>query len=265
MSRNLVVTLILLVAPNWLWAADVNPAQREIIKNLPIAGETFQVEGHAAFLIPAAEPAKGKPWVWYAPTLPAYPAKEERWMFERFTAAGISIAGIDVGESYGSPDGRKLFTALHSEMVKRGYSAKPVLLGRSRGGLMTLSWAAENPEKVGGFTGIYPVCNIASYPGIAKAAPAFRLTAEALEAQLKEHNPIDRLEPLAKAKVPLFAIHGDVDAVVPLEKNSGLMRERYRALGGEMQLIVPKGQGHNMWEGFFRSKELVDFVRTHAR
>ena len=31
-----------------------------------------------------------------------------------------------------------------------------------------------------------------------------------------------------------------------------------------MQLIVPPGQGHNMWPGFFQSQELVDFVTSHA-
>ena len=74
-----------------------------------------------------------------------------------------------------------------------------------------------------------------------------------------------RLEPLAKAKVPLFAIHGDVDAVVPLEANSGLVKTRYQALGGPMELLVPKGQGHNMWEGFFRCEGLVAFVIRHAK
>lgn len=237
-----------------------NPA-----KVLPLPGDTFSVEERPAFLITTTNAAKGKPWVWYAPTLPPYPAQEERSMFEQFTAAGISIAGIDVGESYGSPDGRKLFTALYREMVSRGFSRKPVLLGRSRGGLMTLAWAAENPDKVGGFAGIYPVCNIASYPGIQNAAPAFGLTAEELESELAKHNPVDRLAPLANAQIPMFAIHGDVDTIVPLEKNSGLLHERYRALDGKMQLIVPPGQGHNMWEGFFQSKELVDFVKRHAR
>lgn len=82
-------------------------------------------------------------------------------MFEQFRDAGI-----DVGKSYGRPAGQKLFTALYTELTgARGYSGKPVLLGRSRGGLMTLSWAASNPDKVGGFAGIYPVCDLASYPG----------------------------------------------------------------------------------------------------
>jgi hypothetical protein len=239
-------------------------SEKKPAKVLPLPGETFLVQGCPAFLIRAANPVKGKPWAWYAPTLPAFPAEEERWMFEEFLAAGISIAGIDVGESYGSPAGRALFTALYDEMTRRGYSEKPVLLGRSRGGLMTLSWAVENPEKVGAFAGIYPVCSITSYPGISKAAPAYHLSPEALQAQLAEHNPIDRLEPLAKAGIPLFAIHGDVDTLVPLNDNSGLMHARYTALGGGMQLIVPAGQGHNMWTGFFQCQELVDFVKAHA-
>ena len=135
----------------------------------------------------------------------------------------------------------------------------------SRGGLMTLAWAAENPDKVAAFAGIYPVCNLASYPGLTKAAPAYGLTPSELEARLADHNPIDRLAPLAKARVPLFAIHGDVDKIVPLEANSGLLKQRYTALGGTIELIVPPGQGHNMWRGFFECAELVTFVKTHAR
>ena len=121
-------------------------------KKLPIAGEVFHVEGRTAFVIPPDQkPAIGAtPWVWYAPTLPNLPGPEERWMFERFTKAGVAIAGIDVGESYGSPDGRKLFSAFYRELTeKRGLAPKPVLLGRSRGGLMTLGWAVENADKVG--------------------------------------------------------------------------------------------------------------------
>ena len=235
-------------------------------KTLPLDGEVFDVSGRTAFLIPAkADPhATAKPWVWYAPTLPNLPGPEEKWMFERFQAAGIAVAGIDAGESYGSPAGNKVFDTLHTAMTARGYSAKPVLLGRSRGGLMTLSWATANPDKVSGFAGIYPVCDLSSYPGVAKAAGAYNLKPDELQAKLKEFNPVDRLEGLAKAKVPLFAIHGDIDKVVPLEANSGRVKGRYAALGGAMTLVVPPQQGHNMWPGFFQSRELVEFVIAHA-
>lgn len=259
------VALLLLVAPLALARAA---APERIEKTLPLPGEVFEVGGRTAFLIPAPSSAANpsRPWVWYAPTLARYPGPEERWMFEQFLAAGIAIAGIDVGESYGSPAGRAHFNALYAELTgRRGYTARPVLLGRSRGGLMTLAWAVENPDRVGGFAGIYPVCNLASYPGVAKAAGAYGLSAAELEARLAEHNPVDRLAALAARRVPLFAIHGDVDRIVPLETNSGLLRERYRALGGAMELIVSAGQGHSMWSGFFQSEALVAFVKAHAR
>lgn len=249
--------------PVGVLAADEAPA-----KSLPLPGEVLRVEGRPAFVIPAERQTSDRttPWVWYAPTLPGLPSTAEKWMFERFTKAGVAITGIDVGESYGSPEGRRLYSAFYRELTeKRGFASKPVLLGRSRGGLMTLSWAADNADKVGGFAGIYPVCNVASYPGLAPASGAYRLTPDEFRAKLAEHNPIDRLAALAQAKVPLFAIHGDVDKVVPLEANSGEVKKRYEALGGAMQLIVPAGQGHNMWSGFFQSQELVDFVIANAK
>ena len=259
---HLVLALVLIASTVSVFAADI------VQKTLPLAGETFEVQGRAAFVIlPKAKPTNALiPWVWYAPTLPGLPGGAEKWMFERFTQAGIAIAGIDVGESYGSPDGRALYSALHDVLTKkRGFAQRAVMLGRSRGGLMTLSWAAENPDKVAGFAGIYPVCNIASYPGLANASGAYHLTAAEFSKRVATHNPIDRLAGLAKAGVPLFAIHGDIDKVVPLEANSGEVRKRYEALGGKMQLIVPAGQGHNMWPGFFECQELVDFVLAQTK
>ena len=199
------------------------------------------------------------------PTLPGLPADSEKWMFERFTAAGIAIAGIDVGESYGSPRDDRSTRLCIEHWSKSGACPETRAAGRSRGGLMLYAWACENADKVAAIAGIYPVCDLASYPGIERAAGAYQLTADELKGELRTHNPLDRLEPLAKARVPLFAIHGDVDGVVPLEQNSGEMAKRYAALGGKMELIVPKGQGHNMWRGFFECQELVDFVIKHAR
>ena len=237
-------------------------------KQLPIPGKSFQVEGRIAFLIlPPNDQRKAGPraWVWYAPTLPNLPGKEERWMFKRWLDQGIAIAGIDVGESYGSPSGRKLYNALYETLVeKHGLAPRACLLGRSRGGLMLYNWAAENPDKVACIAGIYPVCNLASWPGLSRACGAYGLSAGELKASLAQHNPIARLAPLAKARVPIFHIHGDKDGVVPLDANSATVAARYKNLGGPMILKVIENQGHNMWAGWFEDQELVDFVIKHA-
>jgi len=236
-------------------------------KKLPIKGEVFTINGRTAFLILPKQPKPDAriPWLWYAPTLRGLPGTEEKWMFEQFLARGIAIAGVDVGESYGSPAGRTIYSALHKELVdKRGLARQACLLARSRGGLMLYNWAVENPKSVACIAGIYPVCNLISYPGLARARGAYGMTEQQLAARLTEHNPIDRLAPLARAKVPIFHIHGDSDTVVPLEKNSGELARRYARLGGKMTLKIVKGQGHNMWSGWFRCRELVDFVIDHA-
>jgi pimeloyl-ACP methyl ester carboxylesterase len=71
---------------------------------------------------------------------------------------------------------------------------------------------------------------------------------------------------LAKARVPALLLHGDEDRVVPLKANSAEFAARYRAEGaqGLVKLIVAKGQGHNYWEGFFRCRDLTDFVIARA-
>ncbi|MBN2296879.1 MAG: prolyl oligopeptidase family serine peptidase [Pirellulales bacterium] len=232
-------------------------------KKLPVEGQVFTVKGHTAFLImPQKTAAKeSTPWVWYAPTLPGLPSKHEKWMIERFLDKGIAVGGVDVGESFGSPAGRAVYSAFYKELVSnRGMAKRACLLARSRGGLMHYNWAAENPDAVACVAGIYPVCNISSYPGLKRACRAYGMTSEQLATELTKHNPIDRLAPLAKAKVPIFHIHGDNDTVVPLEQNSSELAARYSKLGGQMTLKVVEGQGHNMWPGWFQCQELVDFV-----
>jgi len=245
-------------------------ADETTLKNVGLPGEAFAVAGRPAFVMlpPAALRSKPQPWVMYAPTLPAYPDRHEKWMHQQFLDAGVAVAGIDAGEAYGSPNGQQLMTALHNELTaNRGFAAKPVLLGRSRGGLWVSSWAIRNPAKVAGIAGIYPVFDLRSYPGLKRAAVAYKLTAQQLEAALPQHNPVERLSELAQAKIPVCIIHGDSDTVVPLRQNSAALVQQYKQQKAAelVQLIVAKKQGHNFWQGFFRCQELVDFTINHAK
>jgi hypothetical protein len=256
--RTLAIFLLVLVAANSTVGAEKFKWNR------------FEVNGRPAFTIlpPAEKRKEPMPWVMYAPTFNKSLPNEshEGWMIELFLDAGIAIAGVDVGESYGSPEGRATFNALHKHLTEGTpkFSKKASLLARSRGGLMLYNWAVENPEKVECIAGIYPVCDLRSYPGLGRACGAYKLSKEELEKALAKHNPVDRLASLAKAKVPIFHIHGNVDKVVPLDANSGTIQTRYKELGGSMELMIAPNQGHNMWQGFFHCKELVDFVIQHA-
>ena len=231
---------------------------------LPKKAEIFEIEGHKAVLYAAPTPAEGKPWVWYAPTLNGGVSLAGRPMyFEAFMKAGISLAGFDLGEVRGSPASSAKFTLFYDAMVKRGFSPKPILLGQSRGGMMTLAWAFRNPDKVNAWVGIYPVCNLASWPlknSKKDTLADFAMPEADLVARLKEFNPVDNLAGLAANKVPMFAVHGDSDVVVPYDLNTQLLKERYEAAGGSFTVKIVPGEGHKVGPSFFECQELVDFV-----
>ena len=235
---------------------------------LPKTAEVFEIDGHKAFLYAPPKPAAGKPWLWYAPTLGGVSLFGRKMYFEAFMKAGISIAGYDLGEVRGSPASTAKFTLFYEEMVKRGYSTKPILLGQSRGGMMTLAWAFRNPEKVRAWVGIYPVCNLASWPlknSKAQTLADFAMPEAELVAKLSEFNPVDNLKGLLANKVPTFVVHGDSDVVVPYELNTGLLKERYTAGGGQITVKLVPGEGHKVGPSFFECQELVDFVLVNSK
>jgi pimeloyl-ACP methyl ester carboxylesterase len=237
---------------------------------LSLPGDTFTILDRPAFVFMPEEAKRSspQPWIFYAPTLPAYPDEAERWMHQSFLDAGIAIAGVDVGEAYGSPASHSAFNALYEELTtKRGFAKKACLFGRSRGGLWVSSWAIAHPEKVSGIIGIYPVYDFRTYPKLEAAAPAYGLSSQELDRRSKEFNPVEKISVLARAKIPVTIIHGDQDVVVPLEQNSAELSRVYKAEGcGELvTLIVAPGQGHSFWEGFFREPRLVQFAIERAR
>ena len=232
-----------------------------VSKKLPVPGELFQADGREAFVIRPSALASGHPWVWYAPTLPQYPDKNEKWMVDKFLASGISVAGVDVGESYGNPEGTRQFSGFYAAMLDRQFCMKPALLARSRGGLMLYNWAVENADKVSCIAGIYPVCCLTSFPGVEKACAAYGVSGE----DLAGHEPLSKLDSLAAARVPIYHIHGDDDSVVPIEENSDALARIYESLGGSVTLTIAEGEGHSLWPGFFRDQQLVEFVTEHMR
>ena len=252
-------------------SATMNKAQAAAVpkrRQELLGGRSFLLNGRHTFLMePTDATAKDKPWIFYGPTLAPYPDKAESWMHRQFLASGVAVAGIDVGEAYGSPHAFPHFEALYQHMVANGYSRKPALLGRSRGGLWVSSWAIKHPDRVAGIGGIYPVYDYTTYPGVQRAATAYGKSPEALLAGQAEWNPIKKAKHLASHRIPVFIIHGTDDKVVPFDANTGALRDAYEDAGaGELiSVIEAEGQGHSFWPGFFTCQELVDFLIERSK
>jgi acetyl esterase/lipase len=229
----------------------------------------FVVDGKPVLVVAPNTAAPGRPWIWHGEFFGHKPEPDIALL-----KRGFHIVYMQVPDMLGSPKAVEHWNKFYAELTgKYGLAAKPGLVGLSRGGLYCYNWAAANPDKVACIYGDAPVCDFKSWPGgkgKGKGSPRdWKLVLEqyglADEATALSYakNPVDNLEPLAKAKVPLLHVYGDVDDVVPWEENTGLIAERYPKLGGEITLIAKKGVGHHP-HGLDDPTPIVEFLAKYA-
>jgi len=230
----------------------------------------FTVDGCQAWVVEPKEARPGQPWSWCMEFPDAF---TDRCAAPALLAAGFHHAHIVVGNTFGCPDAVKHFNAFYDSLRTRGLAQKATLIGISRGGLYAYRWASENPEKVAVIYGDAPVCDFKSWPGgkgqgkgsagdWAALLKCYQFKDEA-EALAYRGNPVDVLETLAKAKIALIHVVGDADDVVPAAENTAIVEERYRKLGGEIQVIHKPGIGHHP-HGLADPTPVVKFVLTHT-
>jgi pimeloyl-ACP methyl ester carboxylesterase len=189
---------------------------------------------------------------------------------EHLLAAGLHVAGVHVGVSCGSPRGVEASHRSYELLVKDyGLNVKARLLAQSNGGLIHYNWAIAHPECVDRVLGLCPVTDLRSWPGLDQVvgpdglpAPdmAYDLSVGELGIRIDEFNPIARISSLAAHGVRILHLHGDRDELVPLESNSVEFVRRYRALGGEAELEIIHGMGHEAGPQLYESKRALQFL-----
>ena len=127
-----------------------------------------------------------------------------------------------------------------------------VLEGVSRGGLYVYRWAKNHPNTVACVYNDTPVCDFKSWPGgkgQGKGAQGEwkRLLKEygfkdEAEAMAYEDNPIDNLQPIVDARIPIMHIVTEDDAIVPPRENTYVLKERLENSGFLLYVIsIEKG------------------------
>ena len=255
----------------------------------------LEVSGRQAFIIAPVDAIDEQcRWVWYAPAWlavldwhsthvavgtpwpgdGAWPREshsyDHSFYVPRLLAAGFHLAGVDVGTSCGSPRGAAVSHDLYRVLVRdHGLNERARLLGQSNGGLIHYAWAVRHPECVDRILGIMPATDLRSWPGLERACGSIKITApglgydmtpDELEGRLDEFNPIQMIAPLAAHGVKILHIHGERDTTVPPGPNSTEFANRYRDLGGDLELIVVQGGGHSNTPPFYESERAVDFL-----
>ncbi len=229
----------------------------------------FEVDGKPVLVVAPKSPAEGRPWVWHGEFFGHKPAPDIA-LLQR----GFHIVYMSVPDMLGCPEAVQHWNAFYQVLTEQyGLAKKVALVGLSRGGLYCYNWAAANPQQVACIYGDAPVCDFKSWPGGKGKGPGsprdWTLVRERYgfrsdeEAAAYDKNPVDNLQPLAQAKVPLLHVYGDADEVVPWEENTGVVAQRYRQLGGDITLIAKPGVGHHP-HGLDDSTPIVEFIVKHA-
>jgi len=224
----------------------------------------FVLNGHEALLVRPKSPAAGKPWIWRTEFFGHEPQGDIVLL-----GRGLHVAYVDVQNLYGAPAAMRIMEDFHDYLVEAyGVSEKPVLEGFSRGGLFAFNWAALHPDQTAGIYVDAPVCDFKSWPGGKGIGPGSPPDWERLlkvygftesQALAYDRNPVDNLAPLAEAKIPILAVIGEADEVVPVTENMDLVETRYRKLMGSIQVIRKPGGKHHP-HSLQDPAPIVDFV-----
>lgn len=230
----------------------------------------FTIAGCEAWVVEPKRALSGNPWTWCMEFPDDF---TERTGVPKLLDEGFHHLHIQVGDTFGCPTALGQFDAFYATVSANGLAAKGTLIGISRGGLYAYNWASQNPDKVVCIYGDAPVCDFKSWPGGKGVGNGsvdgwksliqcyhFRDEAEALAWSM---NPVDRLDPLAKAGIPLIHVVGDRDITVPVAENSDVVEQRYRALNGKIKVFHKPTVGHHP-HGLDDPGPLVDLIRRYT-
>lgn len=203
----------------------------------------FEFDKREAFITAPNKALDSKEWIWRA-RFPEWHTEMDEILLE----AGFHIAYINTDNMFGSPQAMEVWDNFYSYMVNElGFAPRVSLEGVSRGGLFVFNWARRNPWKVHSIYTEAPVCDFKSWPGGLGSGEGDRRSWKILlraygfenDRQAFEYtdNPLDNLEDLALAKVPVLSMIGLNDQVVPPTENIFLLSDRYVKAGGISTLI----------------------------
>lgn len=235
--------------------------------------EKLTIDGKAVTLKVPDQAAPGKPWLWVGEF-----AGHLKSFEDGLVARGWHVAYVAVPNQFGSPRAMEAWEKTYAELHdKRGLSAKPALLGISRGGLYVNAWTRLHPDRVSILCLDNGVCDIRSWPG------GFQLTAKGKgsagdwklyktefkfasdeEALAKSIRPADGLEPAVKAGVFLVSVHGTADTVVPFVDNAKPVVEFWEKQGGRTK-VFPKEGGDHHPHGLPDPKPLIELFVKEAK
>lgn len=129
---------------------------------------------------------------------------------------------------------------------------KCVLVGMSCGGMYAVKLAAICPERIEALYLDAPVMNLLSCPaGMGVGTDVlfdefFSFTGiSKVDLLSYRDNPIDKMDILLRADIPIVLVAGDSDVVVPYHENGEILEKYYKERGGRIKVHIKQDCGHH--------------------
>ena len=183
-------------------------------------------------IIVPSTPAPGNPWVFRADFV-----GRDAIVDQSLLARGFYIVTGPV--PYDDGPVQSQWDTIYQYLTDHGFSRKPVMEGAGAGAGEAYAWAMANPDKVSCIYGENPI----------------------LHSNLSKIPLLDSLDILAKAGVPLVSVCGSLDP--GLNDNTREIEKRYKALGGQITVIIKPGERHYPLAPA-NPQAVVDFIVKNA-
>lgn len=233
--------------------------------------QIFEIDGIECWVVEPKTPRPGNPWVWCTEWPDAFTARTgtnlllEDGFYYLYAKVGYMCLG--------GPTALKQMDSFYAFFTGKGLNKKGTLTGVSRGGFYAFRFAWQHPERVICLYGDHATMDFKSWPmhlcegryepamfAEVQKVYGFKTLEEALSYKF---NPVDILEPIAKAKIPLILVIGEADTDVAPEYNSNIVEFRYKRLGGEVTTFRYP-QYHHHPHGVDNPRELVNLIEKYT-
>ena len=203
----------------------------------------FEIQGRNGLVIVPPTAEARNPWVWRTEYFDIYP-QVDMVMLER----GWHIGYLDINGMYGCPESIRLMHEFQEFVEKEfGLADKAVLFGFSIGGVSSFNYAAEHPDKVAALYLDAPALDM-KVVMVGEKEPKRSMQVYGLTEEIFKDfkgSPIDKIDPVAEAGIPIIMVQGDADKIADYRKHGEILYNRYRELGGEIRLVMKPGCGHH--------------------
>lgn len=210
-----------------------------------------KIDEFSVWIAEPKTPVKGKPWIMRIQDF----GDGFHWQInEKLLNSGAYVVAINSYNVYGADYGLNLMDSLYKIARNHfGLPEKCALAGVSRAGLSVYRWAIQHAECVACIYCEGPVLDFKTWPmswlpsvnNWTELKQYYGFTSDA-EAIAYKGNPIDNLEPIAKAKIPIRHVISLTDEhdtkIVPNDKNTLKAQQYLQQMGHNINIVItPEG------------------------